>query len=125
MEMLCFGFLIGAVTAIIFVGIGIVFGRKDKDNGDDNASADNSGIDRNSEVLLHGRSDSVPDVHLRNRSRGGDERNNTPMEERAVIVLTNFRVGACRYETEVIDWLVDKLENATADNPYGFNPYQE
>lgn len=37
MEMLSIGFLVGALTAIIFVGIGVCFGRLDnKKSGNDN-----------------------------------------------------------------------------------------
>lgn len=104
MEMLCFGFLIGAVSCTVFMGVGIAVGRKDND------TRDTSNTDRHSEVLLHGRSDNVPDVHLRNRNRDSAKRSDDTMAERALNVLENFRVGACQYETEVIDWLEDRLE---------------
>ena len=129
MEMLCFGFLIGAVTSIIFVGIGICFGRKEKGTESERkhitGTSDNKGGSKDVRVLSDRCTDSVSDVRLRNRSRGGDERDDERMVEQALTVLEYFRVGACRYELEAIDWLEDKLENAETDNPYGFNPYQE
>ena len=124
MEMLCFGFLIGALTSIIFVAIGIGFGRGSVEKENDNDKRDNSNIDRNSEVLLHGRSDNVSDVPLRNRNRDSDKRNDESMAEKAIMVLQNFRVGACGFETGVIDWMIEQFEE-DEENPLGFNPYQE
>ena len=121
MEMLCFGFLIGALTSIIFVAIGIGFGRGSVEK--ENDKRDNSNIDRNSEVLLHGRSDNVPDVPLRNRNRDSVERSDEPMVEKAMNVLEVFKVGACRYETEVIEWLEDMIEQK--EYPLGRNDWQE
>lgn len=121
MEMLCFGFLIGALTSIIFVAIGIGFGRGSVEK--ENDKRDSSNIDRNSEVLLHGRSDNVPDVPLRNGYRHSVERSDEPMVEKAMNVLEVFKVGACRYETEVIEWLEDMLEQK--EYPLGRNDWQE
>ena len=121
--MLCFGFLIGAVTSIVFVGIGIVFGRgaekKDERDKVGNTTSDN----RDSEVLLHGRSDDVPDVSLRNRDRNSVKRDSESMAEKAVMVLQNFRVGACGFETSVIDWMIEQFEKE--EYPLGRNDYQE
>lgn len=124
MEMLCLGFLIGAVTSIIFVGIGIVFGRgaekKDERDKAGNTTSDN----RDSEVLLHGRSDDVPDVSLRNRDRNSVKRDSESMAEKAVMVLQNFRVGACGFETSVIDWMIEQFEKEE-EYPLGRNDWQE
>ena len=123
MEMGCLGFLIGAVTSIIFVGIGIVFGRgaekKDERDKAGNTTSDN----RDSEVLLHGRSDDVPDVSLRNRDRNSVKRDSESMAEKAVMVLQNFRVGACGFETSVIDWMIEQFEKE--EYPLGRNDWQE
>lgn len=122
MEMLCLGFLIGAVTSIIFVGIGIVFGRgaEKKDDKAGNTTSDN----RDSEVLLHRRSDDVPDVSLRNRDRNSVKRDSESMAEKAVMVLQNFRVGACGFETSVIDWMIEQFEKEE-EYPLGRNDWQE
>lgn len=124
MEMLCLGFLIGAVTSIVFVGIGIVFGRgaekKDERDKAGNTTSDN----RDSKVLLHGRSDDVPDVSLRNRDRNSVKRDSESMAEKAVMVLQNFRVGACGFETSVIDWMIEQFEKEE-EYPLGRNDWQE
>ena len=122
MEMLCFGFLIGALTSIIFVAIGIGFGRGSVEK--ENDKRDSSNIDRNSEVLLHGRSDNVPDVPLRNGYRHSVERSDESMAEKAVMVLQNFRVGACGFETGVIDWMIEQFEE-DEEYPLGRNDWQE
>lgn len=119
MEMLCFGFLIGAVSCMVFMGVGIAIGQGRKDND----TRDTSNTDRHSEVLLHGRSDNVPDVPLRNGYRHSVERSDEPMVEKAMNVLEVFKVGACRYETEVIEWLEDMLEQK--EYPLGRNDWQE
>ena len=119
MEMLCFGFLIGAVSCMVFMGVGIAIGQ----GGKDNDTRDTSNTDRHSEVLLHGRSDNVPDVPLRNGYRHSVERSDEPMVEKAMNVLEVFKVGACRYETEVIEWLEDMLEQK--EYPLGRNDWQE
>lgn len=131
MEMVCLGFLIGAVTAIIFVGIGICFGRKEEGTKSERkhitGTSDNKGGSKDVRVLSDRCTDSVPDVHLRNRSGGGDERDDERMVEQALTVLEYFRVGACRYELEAIEWLEDKLntEKAEAEYPLGRNDWQE
>ncbi len=131
--MLCFGFLIGAVTAIIFVGIGICFGRKEEGTESERkhitGTSDNKGGSKDVRVLSDRCTDNVPDVRLRNRSRGGDERDDKRMVEQALTVLEYFRVGACRYELEAIDWLEEKLKTKEVhlmyDGELGFNPWQE
>ena len=129
MEMVCLGFLIGAVTSIIFVGIGFCFGRKGEETESERkhitGTSDNKGGSKDVRVLSDRCTDSVPDVHLRNRSRGGDERDDERMVEQALTVLEYFRVGACRYELEAIDWLEDKLNADKAEYPLGRNDYQE
>ena len=122
MEMLCFGFLIGAVSCMVFVGIGICFGRGSVEK--DNDTRDTSNTDRHSEVLLHGRSDNVPDVPLRNRDRNSVKRDYESMAEKAVMVLQNFRVGACGFETSVIDWMIEQFEE-DEEYPLGRNDWQE
>ena len=120
MEMLCFGFLIGAVSCMVFMGVGIAIGQGRKDNDANNTS----NTDRHSEVLLHGRSDNVPDVPLRNGYRHSVERSDESMAEKAVMVLQNFRVGACGFETGVIDWMIEQFEE-DEDYPLGRNDWQE
>lgn len=122
MEMLCLGFLIGAVTSIVFVGIGIVLGRgaEKKDDKAGNTTSDN----RDSEVLLHRRNGHVPDIHNRNRFGNSDERSYESMAEKAVMVLQNFRVGACGFETSVIDWMIEQFEKEE-EYPLGRNDWQE
>lgn len=122
MEMLCFGFLIGAVSCMVFMGVGIAIGQGRKDNDANNTS----NTDRHSEVLLHGRSDNVPDVPLRNGYRHSVERSDEPMAEKAVMVLQNFRVGACGFETGVIDWMIEQFEeDEDSEYPLGRNDWQE
>ena len=127
MEMLCFGYLLGAVTSIVFVGIGIVFGRgAEKDERERDKAGNTTNDNRDSEVLLHGRSDNVPDVPLRNRDRNSVKRSDESMAEKAVMVLQNFRVGACGFETSVIDWMIEQFEKEEEDEyPLGRNDWQE
>ena len=122
MEMLCFGFLIGALSCMVFMGVGIAIGQGRKDND----TRDTSNTDRHSEVLLHGHSDNVPDVSLRNRNRNSVKRSDESMVEKAVMVLQNFRVGACGFETSVIDWMIEQFEKEEEDEyPLGRNDWQE
>ena len=126
MEMLCFGYLIGALTSVIFVGIGIVFGRGvEKDERERDKAGNTTSDNRDSEVLLHGRSDNVPDVLLRNRDRNSVKRSDESMAEKAVMVLQNFRVGACGFETSVIDWMIEQFEKEQDEYPLGRNDWQE
>ena len=102
MEMFCFGLMGGMILAVIFIAGGAVYANRD--------------IKRTNDV----DSDIRVYVPSRDRDRSGNQRNDTPMEERAMNVLEVFRIGACRYETEVIDWLEERLESE-----FGYNPWQE
>lgn len=65
MDMVGIGFLLGVVTAIIFVGIGVVIGRTDK--------RDNQGeLDGDSDVRVY--------VPCRSRSRRGDNGRDKSLE---------------------------------------------
>ena len=90
MEMGCIGFLIGAITAIIMIGIGVVIGNhKDTPN-------------RDSDVSIY--------IPMRYRSRGWNQRDCKPTSEEIVDVLCVLRLGASEYEKSIIDYLIDKEE---------------
>lgn len=92
MEWGCMGFLLGAITAIIFVGIGVCFGRSDKRE-----------LDNDSDVRVY-----IPD---RDRNRSGNNGQLKQMDPKEVMtVLYLLRIGASNKEKHVIDYLIDKEE---------------
>jgi len=108
MEMFCFGIFAGMILAVIFIAGGAVYARNTERTND---------VDSDCRVY----------VPSRDRDRSGNQRDNKRMVEQALTVLEYFRVGACRYELEAIDWLEDKLntDKEEAEYPLGRNDYQE
>lgn len=92
MEMGCIGFLIGAVVAIVMIGIGVLIGDY---NGDIERK---HGLDN--DIRLY-----VP-VRYRNRCR--NTRSYQPTSQEIVDVLCVLRLGASGHEKEIIDYLIDK-----------------
>jgi len=107
MEMFCFGLLGGMILAVIFIAGGAVYAKGNTERAND--------VDSDCRVY----------VPSRDRDRSGNQRDDKRMVEQALTVLEYFRVGACRYELEAIDWLEDKLNADKAEYPLGRNDYQE
>jgi hypothetical protein len=111
MEMFCFGIFAGMILAVIFIAGGAVYAQRDTQRTND--------MDYDCRVY----------VPSRDRDRSGGQRDDKRMVEEALTVLEYFRVGACRHEIEVIDWLEDKLKTKEVhlmyDGEIGFNPWQE
>lgn len=92
MEWGCMGFLLGALTAIVFVGIGVCIGRNDK--GESNGDTDNRVC-----------------VHCGDWNRSSDHGQPQQMDpEEVTAVLYLLRIGASSREKQVIDYLIDKEE---------------
>ena len=96
MEMGCIGFLIGAIVCLVFVGIGVCFGRNDKGNIDGKLCDD-------SDMRLY--------VFNRHRDRGSNQRDNPPDTKEITDVLYMLRIAASQREKRVIDYLIDKEES--------------
>ena len=92
MEMGCIGFLLGAVVAIVMIGIGVLIGDY---NGDIERK---HGLDN--DIRLY--------VPVRYRDRGRDKRSSKPTSEEIVTVLYLLRIGASNHEKEIIDYLIDR-----------------
>lgn len=88
MEMGCIGFLLGALVAIVFVGIGVCFGRLDKGklSGDSNSDVHNPSDDREYRSV---------------------DRHTT---EEMIQVLEVLRLGACRHERQILNEIIEMLE---------------
>lgn len=95
MEIGSIGYLLGALSAIIFVGIGVVFGRISKDD-----NQRQHGLDTDIRVY----------VPCRNRHRSRTERVYQPTSEEITDVLRVMRLGASDHEKDVIDYLIRKEE---------------
>lgn len=91
MEMGCIGFLLGALVCLVFTGIGVCFGRSNKEQPDPD-----------SDMRLY--------VFNRYRNRGGDKRDRKPTSQEIEDVLFILRLGASDHEKWVIDYLIDKEE---------------
>lgn len=92
MELICVGFLAGAIFAVIVCGTGVIYGR-----------CDNRQSDVDSDVRIY-----VPD---RDRNRGSDHGQLEQMDpEEVTNILYLFRIGATAREKQVIDYLIDKEE---------------
>lgn len=90
MEMASIGFLLGAITAIIFVGIGVCFGRSDKGNTERELADDTD----TSNVFDDRGWDRCRD-HRCLEQLGAEEVTNT---------LQTIRIGATRTEKEALDY---------------------
>lgn len=94
MEMWSIGYLIGIITTIIFVGIGVCLGRADKDFDKRNTEGR---VDRSSTDNIH--------VHRGCGGRSSNNRCNKPMDaEEAINILQTLRVGASRTEKDALDY---------------------
>ena len=91
MEMGCIGFLIGALVCLVFTGIGVCFGRSDKEQHDPD-----------SDVTVY--------IPLRYRDRGSNKRDIPPDAREITDVLYILRIGASSREKRVIDYLIDREE---------------
>lgn len=91
MEWGCMGFLLGALTAIVFVGIGVCFGRNDK-----------RALDDDTDVRVH--------VPCRCGSRGSVERHYSPQE--MIFVLDNVKRLTHGEERKIMDAIIDLVEGS-------------
>ena len=110
MEMGCIGFLIGAITAIIMIGIGVCFGRSNKDDVERDSKDD---------IEREHRPDYDITIYVPMRYRRGsrDKRDRKPTPEEIETVLYLLRIGASNHEKEIIDYLIDK-EGIHEENVY-------
>ena len=100
MEMGCIGFLLGALMAIIFVGIGVCFGRTDEGHNTTEHGLDN-------DITIY--------VPMRYRNRGGDNRQDKFNEDEIVTVLRvlrmDYRATLTDHEKDIIEFLIDREES--------------
>ena len=87
MEMGCIGFLLGALVCLVFTGIGVCFGRSDKEQHDPD-----------SDVNVY--------IPVRDRDRGSYKRDNEFSPEEVKGVLYAMRMGASAYERDVLDYVI-------------------
>ena len=92
MEVGCIGFLLGALVCLVFTGIGVCFGRNDKEQHDSD-----------SDINIY--------VPMRHRNRGGNKNNNPPTFEEKIMVLNTLRVGTSVFEQRVIDSIQEDIKN--------------
>ena len=92
MEMGCIGFLLGALVCLVFTGIGVCFGRNDKEQHDSD-----------SDINIY--------VPMRHRNRGGNKNNNPPTLEEKMMVLNTLRVGTSAFEQKIIDSIQEDIKN--------------
>ena len=92
MEVGCIGFLLGALVCLVFTGIGVCFGRNDKESHD-----------RDSDINIY--------VPMRHRNRSGNKNNNPPTFEEKIMVLNTLRVGSSTFEQRIIDSIQEDLTN--------------
>ena len=83
MEMGCIGFLLGALVCLVFTGIGVCFGRSDKEQHDSD-----------SDINIY--------VPMRHRNRSGNKK---------IMVLNTLRVGSSAFEQRIIDSIQEDLTN--------------
>ena len=100
MEMLCVGFLIGALVAIVFFGSGVCFGGCNC---------------RDSEGQHDGLDDMRTHIPWRDRDRSGDNRHAVPDSEEIDNVLHVLRIGSSGRERRVIDYLIEKERRNGSD----------
>lgn len=88
----CIGFLLGALVCLVFTGIGVCFGRSDKEQHDPD-----------SDVNVY--------IPVRHRNRSGNKNNNPPTFEEKMMVLNTLRVGTSGFEQKVIDCIQEDMIN--------------
>ena len=88
---ICICVTVGALICFIFTGIGVCFGRSDKESHD-----------RDSDVNIY--------IPMRYRDRGGNKRDSPPDAREITDVLYILRIGASSREKRVIDYLIDREE---------------
>ena len=96
MEMLCIGFLMGAVSTLII----LLLVRIKENGGSDQGQPDNADNTRDS-------------ILIGDRSRSGDNGRDIQIfhtEEEMIEVLQVVRLSASRYEREVLDEIISLVE---------------
>ena len=91
MEMGCIGFLLGALVCLVFTGIGVCFGRSDKEQSVSD-----------SDVRIY--------VYSRDRNRGGNKRVHQFSNQEMIFVLHNLKRLTHGWERDIIDAMIEEKE---------------
>ena len=83
---------LGALVCLVFTGIGVCFGRSDKEQHDPD-----------SDISVY--------IPVRYRNRSGNKDNNPPTFEEKMMVLNTLRVGTSGFEQKVIDCIQEDMIN--------------
>ena len=89
---MCICMAIGALIVFASIGIGVCFGRSDKEQHDSD-----------SDINIY--------VPMRHRNRSGNKNSNPPTYEEKMMVLNTLRVGASALEQRVIDDIEEEIKN--------------
>ena len=89
---ICLCLTIGALIVFASIGIGVCFGRNDKEQHDSD-----------SDINIY--------VPMRHRNRSGNKNNNPPTFEEKMMVLNTLRVGTSGFEQKVIDCIQEDMIN--------------
>ncbi|MBQ1574413.1 MAG: hypothetical protein IIZ78_25105 [Clostridiales bacterium] len=88
---ICLCLTVGALIVFASIGIGVCFGRCDKEQHD-----------TDDDVIIY--------IPLRDRNRRGNKRDSPPDAREIVDVLYMLRIAASSREKKVIDYLIDREE---------------
>ena len=83
---------IGALIVFASIGIGVCFGRYDKEQ-----------LNRDSDIRIY--------IPVRHRDRSGNKNINPPTYEEKMMVLNTLRVGSSAFEQRIIDSIQEDLTN--------------
>ena len=93
-EGVCIGFLLGAIVCLVFVGIGVCFGRADK-------GTDKGELCDDTDIRVY--------IPVRRRGGCGDNGSDLPTRQEVENVLRTLRMSACWTEKRVLDYLLDNI----------------
>jgi len=99
-EWVCIGVLLGAVICLVFVGIGICFGRVDK-------GTDKRELCDDSDMRIY--------IPVGRRGGCGYNGSDLPTRQEIETVLRTLRMGACWTEKRVLDYLLDNIYGGQDD----------
>ena len=88
---ICLCLTVGALICFVFTGIGVCYGRYDKEQPN-----------RDSDIRIY--------IPVRHRNRSGNKRDSPPDAREIVDVLYMLRIAASSREKKVIDYLIDREE---------------
>ena len=89
---ICLCLTVGALIVFASIGIGVCFGRSDKEQHD-----------FDSDINIY--------IPMRHRNRGDNKNINPPTFEEKIMVLDTLRVGSSTFEQRVIDSIQEDLTN--------------